>query len=145
MNRRELLTTGLVSGGAIFLAGNLFAEDVTKSKVVTALDGFSSKELKLDSFEIVESFEALTESGVTTLDFGNIRKGLHSREFSVPRGTQLVLGQVQEGINAGDATYHTLGIAIRAEQTGDWRCRVIWQMNWGPNDALPTRFRFVRY
>jgi hypothetical protein len=101
--------------------------------------------LKVDTFGM-ENIAVRAMAGpyqFLTINFGNIPRGVHAREFNVPPSTQLVLGQVQEGINAGDARYSTLGIAVRVESTGDWRCRVIWQMSWSEGAALPTYGRFL--
>ena len=99
------------------------------------IDSFGTENITVENFSGPYRF--------LSVNFGNIARGLHVREFNVPRGTQLVLGQVQEGINAGDALYTTLGIAVRAEGTGDWRCRVIWRMSWTNGTPLPTYGRFL--
>jgi len=152
MDRRELVTGGLAMGGALLFGANAFGDD---SNVDAFADsgsgdgkGLVGQEIlghKIDTFgtENIVTAASTAAFQFLTVNFGNIARGTHAREFNVPRGTQLVLGQVQEGLHAGDARYATLGIAVRAEQTGDWRCRVIWKMSWSSGSALPTYGRFI--
>jgi hypothetical protein len=148
MDRRQMLTSGLGLGGlaigGLLLSKNMAFADIPNSGSGKDLVGKTVDGLKIDSFsdQAIVTKSAAVNFTFLTVDFGMQSGGNHINEFNIPRGTSLILGQVQEGMNAGDALYTTHGIAIRAEGTGDWRGRVIWTMAWG-GPPLPSIFRCI--
>ncbi|QDU08065.1 hypothetical protein [Gimesia aquarii] len=143
MDRRQAVQAGLLSSGALLFGKNLFAQRGTPQST-----SLLKNDIQLDSDEIVHNSTTDTIKGVVTgvmigtENLGKIGRGVHAREFSVPEGTHLILGQVQEAGNYGNAKYETLGIAIN---TSVWRCRVIWKMEWDVGSALTTHFHWVKF
>ncbi len=79
------------------------------------------------------------------VDCGARSRGTYLVTFPVPVGVTLILGQVQEGINAGDAVFSTLGTAVRAGGNISWLGRVYFKMEWSESAAVPAIGRFVLY
>ena len=134
MDRRRAIQAGLIGGGILWSGTDATADLRTKS-----VPASPSTDL-FDSHEIIES--PIVDDTKGTEIWGSIGHGLHAREFNVPKGTHLILGQVQEASNYGHAKYQTLGIAINRTV---WRCRVIWQMDWDIAGTLETHFHWVRF
>lgn len=149
MDRREAVQTGLFGSGAFLFGKELFAQ---RGEVRSS--SRSSKvlpdDIQLDSDKVVTNDNSSTDPEavrvaypiIGTENLGRIGRGVHAREFSVPPGTHLILGQVQEAGHYGNAKYETLGIAIN---TKVWRCRVIWKMEWSGDRALMTHFNWVKF
>lgn len=147
MDRRQAVQAGLLGGGALLMGQNLFGQrgvpqSSSKSSVLL------NSEIQLDTDEIIDNkstvleMEKVTSAIIGTENLGEIGRGVHAREFSVPKGTHLILGQVQEAGNYGEAKYETLGIAINRRV---WRCRVIWKMEWNLSGTLTTHFHWVKF
>ena len=159
VNRREIVKHGLVGGGVLLLAQTLLAQDgkkgdkpVIPSGLATsgsgrALAKIGTKEAKIES---LTEGKASLRTRLTSnpefmfVDHGMHARGLHLVEFSVPDGTLLVLGEVQEGANAGDAVFSTRGIALRDDAGPSIRCRVYFQIEWSEDAALPCYGRYIR-
>ncbi|MDF1743489.1 MAG: hypothetical protein P1V19_07310 [Gimesia sp.] len=147
MDRRQAVQAGLLSSGALLFGKELFAQRGVPQSGSRSSEVFEN-EIHLDSDEVVQNDtkdsinSSVTEVMIGTENLGNIGRGVHAREFSVPKGTHLILGQVQEAGNYGNAKYETLGIAIN---TRVWRCRVIWRMEWDLNSTLTTYFHWVKF
>ncbi len=147
MDRRQAVQAGLIGSGGLLLGKGLLAQR-GEPRSGSFSSGLLNHKIQLDSDEVIDN--STTEASTNTVsnvimgteDLGKIGRGVHAREFSVPEGTPLILGQVQEAGNYGEAKYETLGIAIN---TRVWRCRVIWKMEWDLNSTLTTYFHWVKF
>lgn len=148
MDRRSAIQTGLLGSGALFLGQAASAEEL-KSELVPQLSETPPRAgspapgpdlIRFDTHEIIENEINFESKG--SENWGQVGPGIHAREFDIPEDTHLILGQVQEDSNYGEAKYETMGISINRRV---WRCRVIWRMTWNVGGKLNTRFNWVRY
>jgi len=111
-------------GGSGTLMGD---ESSPKERVAELQPVFQTPTAELfDSPDIIDNTMDIESRG--SENWGNIGRGVHARELSIPERTLFVHGHVQEASNYACATYQTLGIAINRSA---WRCRVYWRMNLG--------------
>lgn len=145
MERRDAIRTGLLGTG-VFLLGQESRGEIPSTPVrngaVTSESTFPYRcgnKLTITSHKILNNDVTDATSGIE--DWGLIGRGIHIREFNVPQGTHLILGNVQEAGHYGSAIYETLGIAL---QQKIWRCRVVWKMDWDQPGGLQTYFYWTR-
>jgi hypothetical protein len=164
VNRRNALkmasATG-VGGGMLLFAQAVLAQDsrekaddrftaippgYKRSGEGRDLAKIGSKEQKIESLtrgSIISKTKLSATSEFLIVDHGPHSHGWHLSEFTVPLGTALVLGQVQEGDGYGDAVFMTHGIAFQGAGAS-LICRVAFEISWGPADALPCFGRYIR-
>lgn len=153
MNRRQLLQAGVLGTGGVLVSGAAQAEEFevpsrrsniapsTDSKPEnTSLPYRAGDKLQIESHVIFDNEARDASAGIE--DWGDIGRGIHIREFNIPAGTHLILGHVQEAGHYGSAVYETLGIALNQVQ---WRCRVVWRMDWYLPNKLRTYFYWKSY
>lgn len=145
MERRDAIRAGLLGTG-IFLSGQEsrgeFRSGPVKNDAAankSHLPYHCGNELNITSHKILDN--EVTDATTGIEDWGLIGRGVHIREFNVPEGTHLILGNVQEAGHYGSAIYETLGIAL---QQKIWRCRVVWKMDWDQPGQLQTYFYWTR-
>lgn len=145
MERRDAIRTGLLGTGVFLLGqesrGELRSGPVRNEAAVSEprLPYHCGNELTITSHKILNNDVTDATTGIE--DWGPIGRGVHIREFNVPKGTHLILGNVQEAGHYGSAIYETLGIAL---QQKIWRCRVVWKMDWDQPGELQTYFYWTR-
>lgn len=146
MNRRQLLQAGALCTGGVLTGQAARAE----LKLPSTEHGIGSgapelpykagEQLQIDTHEIYD-YE-LRDASIGIEDWGDIGRGVHIREFSVPPNTHLVLGHVQEAGHYGAAIYETLEISLNQVE---WSCRVVWRMDWYLANPLRTYFYWTRH
>ena len=164
VNRRDALkmasATG-VGGGMLLFAQSVLAQDSRekaedkraaippgykrsgKGRDLAKIGGKEEKIKSLTRGSIVSKMKLSATSEFIIVDHGPHSRGTYLSEFTVPLGTAVVLGQVQEGDGFGDALFSTGGIAIQ-EAGASILCRVYFSISWSENDALPCFGRYIR-
>ena len=146
MNRRQLLQAGALCTGGVLAGQSVQAELELPSRQSGIRSGESElpyragEQLKIDTHQVFDYGLSNASTGIE--DWGNLGRGVHIREFRVPPNTHLVLGHVQEAGHYGAAIYETLGISLNQVE---WRCRVIWRMDWYLANPLRTYFYWTRH
>jgi len=154
MNRRQLLQAGVLGTGGVLVSGTAQAEEFERpsrrSDIAPRTEDSeprnpglpyrAGEKLQIESHVIFDNEASDASAGIE--DWGDIARGIHIREFSIPPNTHLMLGHVQEAGHFGAAVYETLGIALNQVE---WRCRVVWRMDWYLPNKLRTYFYWKSY
>lgn len=153
MNRRQLLQAGVLGTGGVLISRATQAEEfespsrrsdiapgTAPEQESPSLPYRAGEKLQIESHLVFDNEASDASAGIE--DWGDIGRGIHIREFNISPGTHLILGHVQEAGHFGAAVYETLGIAVNQVE---WRCRVVWRMDWYLPNKLRTYFYWKSY